>query len=50
MNFLRNLNFFNGFMYGFIAMWLMPNSAYNKIAFFYYDMIEPDDESIIAKT
>ncbi|KAL4508398.1 hypothetical protein ABPG72_003702 [Tetrahymena utriculariae] len=42
MEFLRNLNFFSGYMIGFTAMWLVPRKYFNKIAIFYYDIVETD--------
>ena len=40
MNYVKNLNFFNGFLYGFIGMWLLPRKAFDRVAMFYFDLVE----------
>jgi len=42
MEFFRNLNFFSGYMLGFVGIWVVPRSYFNKMAIFYYDIIETD--------
>jgi hypothetical protein len=38
MQILSKLHFFNGFLFGFIAIWAVPRTQFDRLAIFYYDI------------
>ena len=38
MQILNRLHFFNGYLFGFIAIWAIPRSYFDQVAIFYYDI------------
>ncbi len=45
MNIFKNLNFFNGYVMGFLSIWLVPQRWFESAAIFYYDIVENDDNN-----
>jgi len=37
-----SINFFKGYLAGFITIWVIPKLFFSKLAFFYYDIVEID--------
>jgi hypothetical protein len=38
----KSLTFSKGFLYGFVLMFALPRSTFDKIAIAYYDFLEPE--------
>ena len=45
MKIFQNVHFFNGFLSGFVLMWIIPRKWFDLTAIYYYEIVEVDDLS-----